>query len=80
MIDSGRPKCGLPASDAALAARRRSAVKTAPVGRLFLRSDGNSKKSEVFPSLSQKARDAAPTPPEKSKKKPRPGRAGAGTE
>ena len=26
MIDSGRPKCGLPASDAALAARRRSAV------------------------------------------------------
>ena len=51
-----------------------------PCGAAFLRSDGNSKKSEVFPSLCQKARDAAPTPPEKSKKKPRPGRAGAGTE
>ena len=30
MIDSGRPKCGLPASDAALAARPRWAVAASP--------------------------------------------------
>ena len=39
-IDSGRPRCGLPPSDAALAARRRSAVKAPRKGRFFYCGEG----------------------------------------